>query len=178
MYTDTHWPTHTHTHTHIDIHTHTHTHTHKHTHTHTHTHPSAGILSQHANVDKAEGVRAHIFAKCKTSFLGRWRPWRDSECVCVCVCVCVMPPVTDFTGGEAAHCPLLCPHTLCIITFPVGPYKSARAQLKIAFSMSTPTSARAHTHTHTHTHTHYKERKIKNTVRFSLNVYLSQQTAV
>lgn len=79
---------------------------------------------------------------------------------CVRVCVCV-PPVTDFTGGEAAHCPL-CPHTLCIIMFPVGPYKSVRAQLKIAFSMTTPTSThvlkREKEEEKTHTH--------KNTVHF------------
>lgn len=90
----------------------------------------------------------------------------------MCVCVCV-PPVTDFTGGEAAHCPL-CPHTLCIIMFPVGPYKSVRAQLKIAFSMTTPTSThvlkreKEEEKTHTHTQTLFT---------FLLNVYLIQQTA-
>lgn len=42
-----------------------------HTHVDPQTHTSAGIWSQHVNVDEAEGVPAHILTKCKTSFLGR-----------------------------------------------------------------------------------------------------------
>ena len=76
----------------------------------------------------------------------------------VCVCVCVRSASGDGFSGESLPTVHSSVHTHYIITFPVGPHKSAWAQLNVAFSMSSPTVSGGQRRTDDFFHTRFNKR--------------------